>query len=229
MTKNVRWLALLALPVLAACGDDTGGNGGNGGNGGGGTGGAAGTTSTSTSGPTSTTSSSAAQSTSATTGAVASSSSGGEGGDTGAGGNPGTGGGTGTGGAEDLGPYCGDRLPAPEDTPSAGECVDIDFNCNPVTNFPCDTDAGEQCDFSGDGFDCYEGSTVPLCGECDGDAAFCLGGSTCTLYAYDPEIVANGCAKYCCDDDDCGDGGTCAPAIDIPGASVGLCLNGPIP
>jgi hypothetical protein len=91
--------------------------------------------------------------------------------------------------------------------------------CNPVTNTGCDATKGEVCDTDGAGsFRCYPKETLDpnaappqLCEGC-GTGNWCAGGLAC--------IDGLGCAKYCCDDGDCG-GGFC----DTSGTgTVGVCL-----
>jgi hypothetical protein len=91
---------------------------------------------------------------------------------------------------------------------SGGACVTIDdagILCNPITNYPCKADAGEACDFSQNGFQCYPpppDNTAALCASCDvQNGPACLPTSTCL-----PTANGNECARYCCDDSDCGNG-----------------------
>jgi mono/diheme cytochrome c family protein len=115
---------------------------------------------------------------------------------------------------------------APTTSPSGGECVAHGrFECNPVTNEPCNTRAGEACDVYGfDGFKCYPApNDRPICQACDEtNGPWCLGGSTC--------LGVDGCAKYCCDDGDCG-GGTCQKTMGSSpwfqqAPELGVCLGG---
>lgn len=112
-------------------------------------------------------------------------------------------------------PACG----APMTSPSAGSCITVDANagieCNPVTNAGCDTAAGEACDFSADGFTCYPApNDAALCGACDQSAGpYCAGGMTCP---------GDKCAKFCCNDGDCGANGKCDTTL--TGMDVGLCV-----
>lgn len=92
--------------------------------------------------------------------------------------------------------------------------------CNPVTNSPCDTAAGEACDLSGDGiFVCFPApNDTALCDTCSNSAGpFCMGGTHCNE-------DANGgqCTHYCCDDGDCGTG-----SCDTTGMpdGVGICVG----
>ena len=97
------------------------------------------------------------------------------------------------------------------------ECGDecLPKSCNPVTNAPCDTAAGESCDFGSDGFVCYPApNDAKLCEECDqSNGPYCAPGHTC--------LEDGGCAKYCCDDGDCGTG-TCQLYKDL---QVGTCVK----
>jgi hypothetical protein len=97
-------------------------------------------------------------------------------------------------------------------------CVPVPPSCNPVTNAGCMP--GSACDLSADPngqttFACYApppANTAAICGACDDKTTACLGGSTC----FDGQ-----CAKYCCDDGDCG-GGVCSPTNAF---GVGICLT----
>jgi hypothetical protein len=112
-------------------------------------------------------------------------------------------------------------VPAP--SPSVGSCVAVGgaIECNPVTNEPCDTAAGEACDFQGSGYHCYaspnDKNLCEACGPSNG-GTHCKGGSTCL-----PGPDGN-CGKFCCDDGDCGKG-TCDKADMLPG-KVGYCVGG---
>jgi hypothetical protein len=86
---------------------------------------------------------------------------------------------------------------------------------------------GEACDL-GDGFfdpiyTCLPRSApAMLCGSCDNHAGpFCAG----TTYCLTDTMGLNGkCARYCCDDGDCG-GGKCDQSnVPVPG-TVGLCMD----
>ncbi|MBK8256255.1 MAG: hypothetical protein IPK82_26760 [Polyangiaceae bacterium] len=116
----------------------------------------------------------------------------------------------GGGGAE---PACD----APATPPSMGACVTIGTpagnECNPITNEGCDGAAGAACDASQDGFTCYpDGNTQDLCMECGVSGSdYCKGGMTCV----------GKCARYCCDDADCGTG-TCTKG-GFADPNVGFC------
>jgi len=93
--------------------------------------------------------------------------------------------------------------------------------CNPVTNAGCKT--GEACDASKDNkFVCFPApNDSGLCVACDNESGpFCQGGYGCS--------ASNGCAKYCCDDGDCGSGKCVKEGQDGPlwgGIGVGVCLD----
>jgi hypothetical protein len=111
----------------------------------------------------------------------------------------------------------------PATSPSLGACVAVGgaIECNPITNDPCDTAAGEACDFQGNGYHCYPGpNDKNLCEACGPSNAgsHCKGGSTCL-----PGPDGN-CGKFCCDDGDCGKG-KCDKADNLPG-KVGYCVGG---
>lgn len=111
----------------------------------------------------------------------------------------------------------------PEPSPSGGGCVSLGgaIECNPITNAPCDTAAGEACDFKGAGYHCYAGPNAKnLCEACgpSNAGAHCKGGSTCL-----PGPDGN-CGKLCCGPADCGKG-TCDKTGMFP-AGVGYCVGG---
>jgi hypothetical protein len=91
--------------------------------------------------------------------------------------------------------------------------------CNPVTNAPCNTGNGEACEpgSGGTGYQCFvEPTDEGLCEMCDGSMFFCQGGDVC--------LPDGGCAKYCCDDGDCGSG-YCDKTM-LPGeTTIGVCLH----
>ena len=130
-----------------------------------------------------------------------------------------------------------DRIPLPVGAPecaapagpaATGACVTEGgaIACNPVTNSPCDTAGGEACDDNGSGFQCFPPpNDVALCGACSAASGpWCMAGSTCV------GNTGTQCAKYCCDDTDCGPG-TCFKndgTNDVFPAAVGLgvCVEG---
>jgi hypothetical protein len=103
---------------------------------------------------------------------------------------------------------------APLLSPSAGGCLppNASLECNPVTNGGCKI--GEACDGEKDSYRCYPPpNTEELCGACDHlNGLQCRGGHAC---------VQGRCAKYCCDDGDCSEGGACALE---DGRGIGVCL-----
>lgn len=128
-------------------------------------------------------------------------------------------------------PACG----APLTAPSAGACaltggvLPPQFACNPVTNEGCN--ANEACDISGmTGFACYTDNTANLCQPCDQQdpsGPFCTEGTTC--FRPDGTMSLGSCARYCCDDGDCG-GGTCVKtaagsAWFVQAPDIGVCLE----
>lgn len=127
---------------------------------------------------------------------------------------------------------------APAVAPSSGQCA-LDngvlpsaFACNPITNEGCN--ANEACDISGmTGFACYADNSASLCEACDQQAMngpFCTEGTTC-FSPNGPDGFGSlaTCARYCCDDGDCG-GGTCVKTSSgaawfIQAPDVGVCLE----
>jgi len=74
--------------------------------------------------------------------------------------------------------------------------------CDPFTNAGCHTKQGEICDQSNaslNGYECFDQPvSALLCWACtshDGLGPYCAKGSTC---------LDGACAKFCCDDGDCG-------------------------
>lgn len=109
----------------------------------------------------------------------------------------------------------------PTGSPSKGACAPLggDVKCNPVTNAPCKTAAGEACDLNDqDVFTCFPApNTEALCAACDNQTTFCQAGLTC---------VGDGkCARYCCDDSDCGAGKCDKGALELP-SDLGVCVVG---
>jgi hypothetical protein len=104
-------------------------------------------------------------------------------------------------------------------------CAPSPPSCNPVTNAGCA--AGAACDYADDAnkkvtFGCFAPppqNTAAICAACDDQTTACAGGSTC--------LVAQGattgaCAKFCCDDGDCGSG-VCQQGATLFG--VGVCVT----
>ncbi len=106
----------------------------------------------------------------------------------------------------------------------SGACVttvgDGGYACNPVTGAPCALDAGETCDYQGDGFHCYAAppaNTAVVCSACDDTIGpACAPGNTCV-----PVDGGSACARFCCVDGECGSGHCNVPA----GQVVGICVR----
>ena len=110
-------------------------------------------------------------------------------------------------------------------TTQVGACATdtAKFPCNPITNAGCK--AGEQCDYAigmgaDDTFVCFPLDPMPtsVCEDCS--MHFCGAGLTCI----------GTCARYCCDNTDCGTG-ICSKTtaqVDKPGmGAVGICVAKP--
>ncbi len=105
----------------------------------------------------------------------------------------------------------------------SGACITVGDGgsaCNPVTGTPCALDAGETCDYQGNGFHCYApppANTAAVCNACDNaNGPACAPGNTCV-----PVADGSACARFCCVDSECG-GGHC----DVPaGEAVGICVH----
>ena len=106
------------------------------------------------------------------------------------------------------------------------------YECDPLTQLPCETAAGEACDVAFDqsigglgGFSCYPAPNDAMIGEaCDASAGpWCAAGGTCV--ATDESGTAFICAKFCCSDSQCDEGQSCV--VDgsyAPAASdMGVC------
>jgi hypothetical protein len=110
----------------------------------------------------------------------------------------------------------------PVDACAAANCTDAcgPPQCNPVTNEGCDTAMGEACDYTGAGFTCFPPpNNTPVCDACDIDMGpFCAPGERC--------LSDGGCARYCCDDGDCGTGRCDKFQLFIP-QGVGVCVKTP--
>jgi hypothetical protein len=101
------------------------------------------------------------------------------------------------------------------------QCTPVS-SCNPVTNAGCDTAAGEACDLdTGNIYNCFPApNTGTLCTTCSYNSGpFCEG----TTHCIDTNSSGdNGqCARFCCNDGDCG-GGTCDMTT-LPGGA-GVCV-----
>ncbi|MBI4704632.1 MAG: hypothetical protein HY744_26305 [Deltaproteobacteria bacterium] len=118
-----------------------------------------------------------------------------------------------------MDPACKD---VPDPSPSKGACAkvgDPGLDCNPVTNEPCDGKAGQACDsnYQDSKFQCYDPPNEnKLCTACGDQDGWCLPTYTCV----------GKCAKYCCDNADCGPEGVCDKTIfaDFGKGEVGACL-----
>jgi hypothetical protein len=111
----------------------------------------------------------------------------------------------------------------PPSPPSNGACylgLIPHSTCNPVTNAGCPS--GTACDLpAGTFYECLPllGAATPLCGVCGPNFTVCGPTETCV-----PQSVgSNKCARYCCDDGDCGGGGKCDPSLGTDG--VGICVT----
>lgn len=119
----------------------------------------------------------------------------------------------------------------PAAPPTKGMCATdkMMFACNPVSNEGCNTAAGEACDVSMNGFHCYTKAEGPndklLCEACDNNTTFCAGGLRC-VNTGDIANPAQECAKYCCDDTDCGGGKCDHTYLGFPTGfdAVGVCV-----
>ena len=122
---------------------------------------------------------------------------------------------------------------APTTPPSDGSCappmLTSNFQCNPFTNEGCNEAAGEVCDYNAGQFTCFPGpNDNALCEPCGGEDGFCGSGLSCIQsVTIDPDGVniRGGCARYCCDDGDCGSG-TCGETVTVDGQTIGLCTGG---
>lgn len=127
--------------------------------------------------------------------------------------------------AAECGLEAGLDCDAPATPATGGSCVTVSgtIECNPVTNDGCDSGAGEACDFNeaGDGYQCWDGpNPQTICAECSDTIGFCAGGLSCVEASSAGDFA---CAKYCCDDTDCGPNGYCDDTLGLPG-DIGLCL-----
>jgi hypothetical protein len=105
------------------------------------------------------------------------------------------------------------------------ECNPVS-TCNPVTNQPCNTAMGEACDLTGsmnslNVYVCFPPpNATDLCGACNNAGGpYCMG----TQHCLENSMGMNGqCARYCCNDGDCG-GGKCDTST-LPGGA-GVCVQ----
>ena len=118
------------------------------------------------------------------------------------------------------GPVVDPACDAPLVSPSNGACftLGVDGPCNPISNEACDTAGGYACDRNTEGgYECFgPPNAVTLCEPC-GPQAFCLPTLTCLE---SPDGTGR-CAKFCCDDGDCGSGVCDLAAL---GDGVGVCV-----
>lgn len=115
---------------------------------------------------------------------------------------------------------------APVVAPSGGACLAPGgaVHCNPVTNEGCNTEAGEACDVSLEGFECYPApGMLEVCSAC-GAGAGCGAGLMCL--SGDSANVADRCARWCCDDGDCGSGRCDRSFVPQGGGAIGVCVGG---
>jgi hypothetical protein len=109
-------------------------------------------------------------------------------------------------------PNCDPPVPAP----SAGACA-ASLPCNPITSEGCNTGLGEVCDLAGVGvFACStQGYANLTCSGC-GATRWCGVGGTC---------YGALCARFCCDDGDCGTGECSFVALGASSSPVGICVQ----
>jgi hypothetical protein len=100
------------------------------------------------------------------------------------------------------------------------DCTAAPPPCNPVTNAGCPAnsacDLGEDANGNSD-YQCFDtpAPTQAICATCDDQNTACIPGATC--------FGSGICAKYCCNDGDCGTG-TCDMSSTIFGE--GICVDG---
>lgn len=100
------------------------------------------------------------------------------------------------------------------------------YDCNPLTNEPCSTAAGEACDISAEPpfFVCYPAPNDAGLGKpCDlANGPFCKATMTCVPNDIDASFHGN-CRKFCCSLQDCPAGSAvCAPLSSELG-TIGSC------
>ncbi len=113
---------------------------------------------------------------------------------------------------------CGADVPTMDNVPSGGTCGEKQtFKCNPVTNGGCK--AHEACDVDGaNNFRCWpESNDKALCEACSEDIGYCQAGYTCRGV----------CARFCCNDADCGPGNKCLGYSLDQTHDVGICVAAP--
>jgi hypothetical protein len=127
------------------------------------------------------------------------------------------------GSADLLEPACD----TPAVAPSKGACF-LGGACNPVTGEPCGeracdlwvrdyTDLGYQCIDPTHTNETIASTDQPLCGTCSANVG--------VRYLCSPTLacLAGKCARYCCDDGDCGKDGRCEKEGILGG--VGVCVR----
>jgi hypothetical protein len=101
------------------------------------------------------------------------------------------------------------------------ECIPHS-DCDPVTNQGCNGGSGEACDLDQNGvYTCFPApNTAMLCATCsNANGPFCAA----TMHCIEDSMGMNGkCARYCCNDGDCG-GGKCDLAQGVDG--TGICVT----
>ncbi len=122
-----------------------------------------------------------------------------------------------------LNPEC----TVPADAGSGGSCVtltgDGGVECNPITNAPCNSDAGEACDRTQTGgTHCFApppSNTAAPCAVCDDqNGPACMPTATCV-----PTTGGVNCARFCCVDGDCGSGHCDTVTLALP--NFGVCVQ----
>jgi hypothetical protein len=116
-------------------------------------------------------------------------------------------------------------------TPCADDSFD-QFDCDPMTQEPCNVGSGEACDVAFDnqtvveGFACYRPpNNVPVGGVCNSaEGPWCVRGASCV--AVDKTGSTFICATFCCSDTECVGSATCQVTGRYgPAASdLGVCL-----
>ena len=107
----------------------------------------------------------------------------------------------------------------PDTAPSNGSCFvpTVDDACNPVTGTDCGP--GVQCLANSEGFYCAQyPNPAGLCLPCDNvTGVVCDAAMMC--------VFNTTCARFCCDDGDCGDGWCVHNVSQNPHNEVGMCVQ----
>lgn len=120
-------------------------------------------------------------------------------------------------------PACGMDVSTVANVPSGGACGMGVGSCNPVTNAPCDTAAGQACDVGQGGFQCYDPpNNNDLCAACGDQAGYCKAGMTCAGTGANNDVPK--CVRFCCSNEDCGAMGSCN--FESSYKPVGVCVEG---